>query len=53
MASALSRGSGMSSGNFNLAADILQSSMNEKLNAVENEKKRLERDKSRLNMQLN
>ena len=43
----------MSSGNFCLAADNLQSSMNEKLSAVEQEKSRLERDKSRLNMQLN
>ena len=45
MASALSRGSGMSSGNFCLAADNIFS-MNEKC-------RRLEQDKARLTAQLN
>lgn len=52
MLSALSRGSGMTSGNFCLAADNLQAA-NVDL-ATANEKcKRLEQDKQRLNGQLN
>ena len=52
MASALSRGSGMSSGNFCLAAENIFS-MNEKVSTIEKEKMKLELDKERLSQQLN
>jgi hypothetical protein len=47
MVSALSRGSGMSSGNFCLAADNIFS-MNEKVSTVEKQNKKLQLDKERL-----
>lgn len=52
MASALSRGSGMSSGNFCLAADNIFS-MNEKVSTIEKLNTKLESDKQRLSSQLN
>ena len=59
MLSALSRGSGMTSGNFCLAADNLQAAneeiiiKNEDLASANEKCKRLEQDKQRLNGQLN